>query len=187
MGPAITLYRMLWCVIGFITGHDYITTTLLFPLEIGNEGWWRREQKNEQLRRYCLVCRTQTQVLWLWSYDSVQQCIIKERARGENGCMVGHGAWQQQLMTHWRQNLDLLWQHGWRHHACAAHKGQGVKGFTPLCPTWACLMDGDGLLCFSSLDSIRGVREWGETRGSDGDGMNLVVIEEHQAGDLVFA
>ena len=30
-------------------------------------------------------------------------------------------------------------------------------------------------------------REQGGTGGSDGEGMNLVVIEEHQAGDLVFA
>ena len=29
--------------------------------------------------------------------------------------------------------------------------------------------------------------EQGETRGSDRDGMNLIEIEEHQAGDLVFA
>ena len=31
------------------------------------------------------------------------------------------------------------------------------------------------------------MREQGELRGSDGEGMNCVVIEEHQAGDLVFA
>ena len=30
-------------------------------------------------------------------------------------------------------------------------------------------------------------REQGRTRGSNGEGMNLIVIEEHQAGDLVFA
>ena len=42
-------------------------------------------------------------------------------------------------------------------------------------------------LYFDSLDSTRGVREWGRTGGLDGDGMNLVEIEEHQAGDLVFA
>ena len=42
-------------------------------------------------------------------------------------------------------------------------------------------------LYFNSLDSIRGVREQGRTEGLDGDGMNLVEIEEHQAGDLVFA
>ena len=29
-------------------------------------------------------------------------------------------------------------------------------------------------------------REQGGTGGSDREGMNLVVIEEHQAGDLVF-
>ena len=29
--------------------------------------------------------------------------------------------------------------------------------------------------------------EQGRTRGSDWGGMNLVEIEEHQAGDLVFA
>ena len=29
--------------------------------------------------------------------------------------------------------------------------------------------------------------EQGGTRGSDWDGMNLIEIEEHQAGDLVFA
>ena len=42
-------------------------------------------------------------------------------------------------------------------------------------------------LCFNSLDSTRGVREQDEMKGSDWDGMNLVVIEEHQAGDLMFA
>ena len=31
------------------------------------------------------------------------------------------------------------------------------------------------------------MREQGGTEGSDREGMNLVVIEEHQAGDLVFA
>ena len=31
------------------------------------------------------------------------------------------------------------------------------------------------------------MNEQGEARGSDQDGMNLVVIEEHQVGDLVFA
>ena len=31
------------------------------------------------------------------------------------------------------------------------------------------------------------MREQGGTRGLDGEGMNCVVIEEHQAGDLVFA
>ena len=30
------------------------------------------------------------------------------------------------------------------------------------------------------------MREQSETRGLDREGMNLVVIEEHQAGDLVF-
>ena len=30
------------------------------------------------------------------------------------------------------------------------------------------------------------MREQGGTRGSDEEGMNLIVIEEHQAGDLVF-
>ena len=31
------------------------------------------------------------------------------------------------------------------------------------------------------------MRKQSGTRGSDGEGMNLVAIEEHQAGDLVFA
>ena len=31
------------------------------------------------------------------------------------------------------------------------------------------------------------MNEQGEARGSDRDGMNLVVIEEHQVRDLVFA
>ena len=39
----------------------------------------------------------------------------------------------------------------------------------------------------NSLASTRGIGEQGRTEGSDRDGMNLVVIEEHQAGDLVFA
>ena len=61
-----------------------------------------------------------------------------------------------------------------------------VKGFTPLCLTWAIqqlVMD----WCCNSLASTRGIREQGRTRGSDWVGMNLIVIEEHQAGDLVLA
>ena len=38
-----------------------------------------------------------------------------------------------------------------------------------------------------ALASTRGMREQGGTRGSDGEGMNCVMIEEHQAEDLVFA
>ena len=41
-----------------------------------------------------------------------------------------------------------------------------------------------------ALASTRGMGEReskGGTRGSDREGMNLIVIEEHQAGDLVFA
>ena len=41
-------------------------------------------------------------------------------------------------------------------------------------------------LYFDSLDSTRAVRELDRTGGSDWDGMNLIGIEEHQAGDLVF-
>ena len=41
--------------------------------------------------------------------------------------------------------------------------------------------------CFDSLASTRGMREQGRTEGSDKEGMNLVVIEEHQARDLVSA
>ena len=52
-------------------------------------------------------------------------------------------------------------------------------------PDLGCWMVAD--LCFDSLDSTRGVREQDEMKGSDWDGMNLVVIEEHQAGDLMFA
>ena len=52
-------------------------------------------------------------------------------------------------------------------------------------PDLGCWMVAD--LCFNSLDSTRGVREQDEMKGSDWDGMNLVVIEEHQAGDLMFA
>ena len=37
-----------------------------------------------------------------------------------------------------------------------------------------------------TLASTRGMREQGGTRGSDREGMNRVVIEEHQAGGLVF-
>ena len=59
-------------------------------------------------------------------------------------------------------------------------------GFTPLCPTWAAL-DSDRLDEFLTLDSTRGMSQRGEMRGSDRDGMNLIVIEEHQFGDLVFA
>ena len=40
--------------------------------------------------------------------------------------------------------------------------------------------------CFDSLASTRGIREQGRTGGLDREGMNLVVIEEHQAEDLVF-
>ena len=42
-------------------------------------------------------------------------------------------------------------------------------------------------LCNNSLASTKGIEEQGRMRGLDWDGMNLVVIEEHQAGDLVFA
>ena len=42
-------------------------------------------------------------------------------------------------------------------------------------------------LCVFALASTRGMIEQGGTRGSDWDGMNLVEIEEHQAGDLMFA
>ena len=38
-----------------------------------------------------------------------------------------------------------------------------------------------------ALASTRGMREQGGTRGSDREGMNRVVIEEHQAGDLVVS
>ena len=41
-------------------------------------------------------------------------------------------------------------------------------------------------LCFN-LAFTRGMREQGRMGGSDLDGMNLIVIEEHQAGDLLFA
>ena len=41
-------------------------------------------------------------------------------------------------------------------------------------------------LCCNSLASTRGIEEQGETEGLDWDGMNLVEIEEHQAGDLEF-
>ena len=43
------------------------------------------------------------------------------------------------------------------------------------------------LLRLSLPDSTRGVGQRGERKGSDEFGMNLVVIEEHQVGDLVFA
>ena len=60
-----------------------------------------------------------------------------------------------------------------------------VRGFTPLCPTWAVFWLADLLLRYSGfhqrcdLDEMRGecVRV----------GMNRVVIEEHQVRDLVFA
>ena len=42
-------------------------------------------------------------------------------------------------------------------------------------------------LCVFTLASTRGMSEQGGTRGSDWGGMNLVEIEKHQAGDLVFA
>ena len=61
-----------------------------------------------------------------------------------------------------------------------------VKGFTPLCLTWAVwwvIAD----LCVVALASTRGMSKQGGTRGSDWDGMNLVEIEEHQVRDLVFA
>ena len=38
-----------------------------------------------------------------------------------------------------------------------------------------------------ALASTRGMSKQGEARGSGWDGMNLVVIEEHQVGGLVFA
>ena len=61
-----------------------------------------------------------------------------------------------------------------------------VKGFTPLCLTWAALV-GDGLvatlLWIPPEVWANEVRE----REIERVGMNLVVIEEHQVGDLVFA
>ena len=60
-------------------------------------------------------------------------------------------------------------------------------------PDLGCVVDGGGLArCRpgSHQRYERGrerEREQDGTRGSDGEGMNLVVIEEHQAGDLVFA
>ena len=64
------------------------------------------------------------------------------------------------------------------HNQCSA-----VEGFTPLCLTWAALIVTD----LSRLHS--GVhRRCGPTRCEiERVGMNLVVIEEHQVGDLVFA
>ena len=41
--------------------------------------------------------------------------------------------------------------------------------------------------CMFSLASTRGMSEQDGVRGSDWNGMNLVEIEKHQAGDLVFA
>ena len=61
-----------------------------------------------------------------------------------------------------------------------------VKEFTPLCPTWAMWQMVMDWWVFA-LASTRGVSEQGEARGSGRDGMNLVVIEEHQVRDLVFA
>ena len=61
-----------------------------------------------------------------------------------------------------------------------------VKGFTLLCPTWAAL-DG-GRFVATSLWIPPEV--WAnEVRQEDLEwvGMNLVVIKEHQVGDLVFA
>ena len=60
-----------------------------------------------------------------------------------------------------------------------------VKGFTPLGLTWAVLVVMDW--CVFALASTRGLSQQGEAGGSDGDGMNLVGIEEHQVRDLVFA
>ena len=50
------------------------------------------------------------------------------------------------------------------------------------------VVDSDGL-CTSLLwlPPEVWVREQGETRELESEGMNLVAIEEHQAGDLVFA
>ena len=60
---------------------------------------------------------------------------------------------------------------------------ESVRGFTPLCPTWAALIVTD-LSCLHS-----GVHQrCGPTRCEiERVEMNLVVIEEHQVGDLVFA
>ena len=63
---------------------------------------------------------------------------------------------------------------------------QSVKGFTPLCLTWA-VFDSDGLityLCSRFHQRYEPTRWEGEIERV---GMNLVVIEEHQVGDLVFA
>ena len=51
------------------------------------------------------------------------------------------------------------------------------------------VVDSDELacLCPGFHQRCEREREQGGTRGSDGEGMNLVVIEENQAGDLVFA
>ena len=57
-------------------------------------------------------------------------------------------------------------------------------------PNLGCVVDSDGLarLCsgFHQGYEREREREQDETRGSDREGMNLMVIEEHQAGDLVF-
>ena len=53
-------------------------------------------------------------------------------------------------------------------------------------PDLGCSMVGDGLVLQLPGFHQGYIREWGRTRGLDWDGMNLVVIEEHQAGDLVF-
>ena len=51
------------------------------------------------------------------------------------------------------------------------------------------VVDSDRLVCLRPGFHQRYERERGQggTGGLDGEGMNLVVIEEHQAGDLVFA
>ena len=50
------------------------------------------------------------------------------------------------------------------------------------------VVDSDRLVCLRPGFHQRYERERGQggTGGLDGEGMNLVVIEEHQAGDLVF-
>ena len=58
-------------------------------------------------------------------------------------------------------------------------------------PNLGRVVDSDRLAClcpgFHQGYERERKREQDGTRGSDGEGMNLVVIEEHQAGDLVFA
>ena len=53
-------------------------------------------------------------------------------------------------------------------------------------PNLGRVVEGDGLKGVFALASTRGINKQGEVRGLDRDGMNLVVIEEHQVRDLVF-